>query len=182
MLVSEVVRNQDQNHEAPGKPMNVLAQTDERLAFHEAGHAVLAHLSPALRLKTSGNVSIISTSHEAGGADVEVDCANSAEFPPARFDFEFGVVSAAGMAADVKRCKERGESFSDEAFRSLQLGAAADLRSIRERFGSGLFAEFFDIATARLESEETWNKVTMLAAALVEKRMILVPDVISLIK
>ncbi|MBQ0822691.1 hypothetical protein KBI52_21120 [Microvirga sp. HBU67558] len=134
--------------------------TRDELAYHEAGHAVIAHLSIAFIL--DGPV-IIDDQDGSFGYCTDPDL--DPKVTVYRVRYERAVVAAAGYAAQKLYNERAHGSFNISA---LQLGASDDAGMIREDFGFGVFDEFVAIATQRFNEDGVWEAVERLAARLAQ--------------
>lgn len=151
--------------------MSAKEPNGEERAYHEAGHALIAHSSGALRLRVSGYVSIVEGEDEFGGGDVEP--APDVRESDCRLVYETGVIAAAGWAAQRRHLLETRQAVDEPL---LRLGAAADLEALTEMFGSGVFNEFATIAECRFDEGSNWAAVQSLVKKPLELRKITAAD------
>lgn len=156
--------------------MSLEAPNDEERAYHESGHAVIAHASSALRLKPGGYVSIADGEEEFGGVDVETDPIASST--AVRVMYEYGVLAAAGFVAQRRHFLETNQKVNEQL---LKFGASEDLKSIVEVFGSGIFYEFAAVAEKRFNEDSNWARVQRLSKELIRVRTINAADAEAII-
>jgi hypothetical protein len=141
--------------------------TDEETAYHEAGHALVIHLSPALRLCGTLSIGSERNPDEYGGVGVCID-QEAARMLPADFvDREFAIGAAAGVAGHLIYIDNVGGVWNKQA---AELGARKDLAAVRSLFGPGVFYDFACEARDRLTADGVWKLVERLAKTLLTER------------
>lgn len=145
--------------------------TDRRtVAYHEAGHAVMAHLSGQYEI--DGPISLDGTGTEDGNAVTPL--VQSPELTDRRRaegwvvdGFEQikqrVVVAASGYAAEVMLAAKDGKPMDEQrAF----LGAHGDVKDVQELWGKGSFFPFVEKVLTEMMRPEVWAMVDQLAKAL----------------
>jgi hypothetical protein len=132
--------------------------TDEELAYHEAGHAVIHHL-------TGGTISRVSIDRGDRGRGTQL----ADEPPPADFRQRVAVLMAGEAALErrgVERSKVPASGASDrEAARRLAGGAGLDAGAAGAAIDEALAG-----VRARLAEAPVWRQVEAVAVALLERR------------
>ncbi|TXM73729.1 hypothetical protein FV218_10975 [Methylobacterium sp. WL69] len=146
-------------------------------AYHEAGHAVLAHRSHYVRIKPTSSVSIVQVDDEHGGVDVETD-PGAPSTTDHRMAYEMAIVGAAGFSAQRRYLKDNNELINDDA---INAGARSDANGVREYFGARVFFEFVHAVEFRFQYNEVWEQVVLLAEALMKNETLTFDEVEAVI-
>lgn len=133
----------------------VIPTTPIALAYHEAGHAVLAVRSKYLKL--DGPVSF-----QKAECPAAIDWSTVPDAERAKACYELCIAAAAGMEAEIQYHIVSGSSYEG---RVLFMGAHGDVSLIRSIFDSGSIGEFRSLARTRLLS--VWPVVDQVAQHLI---------------
>jgi hypothetical protein len=146
------------------------------VAYHEAGHAVLAHIT---------GVYVIDGPITTTGLDAaETPIMREAAFCVARsnaigdvtqdqLNYETAIIAAAGQAAERIYLRKQGLPVDEQR---LAQGAFGDLQLVNELLGPKHWFDVCEAASKYLQEPKTWPIVDKLAKAILQKSGILTKD------
>jgi hypothetical protein len=143
-----------------------LAQfTDEQLAYHEAGHAVLHHLQGGIVTR----LSIERTDPRQGTHVAPQPAPAQAADPQAALRNLVAMLVAGEVAATIRGAPEAAVAAGGTVDREAALRAAAEV-GLDEAAGRALIEAEWPRVRARLEEPDTWKLVEATAQALLRQK------------